>query len=1036
MRFRFSAYSAALAVLALILVGTLFSASNAGHAAYWGAPSWFAQLLIPMLALLAVWLRKVARPPQLVRDIGWRALWSGIFVALFFAGLLVSSLYFGRLDRGKEFVAIEVRESLARVTLVLDVLNARFSESGVLVRAERTPEFSALRLVQQELEIRAERYHGTHRRAEHAQLRQLQRLLSALDARSVAQTIGDPAFSPTLRAMSEAAERAELELERDSAVRAQASASVRELAVLWIAALFGLGVLVLVFGVLRLARQYRSAMAESTDELTRLALIAKSTSHAVIVTDRAQRISWVNEGFERMSGYSLADAAGRTTSELLAGSNTHPEKLLLRQRSPSVGANGRLEVLNVGKNQRPYWTEVEFRALSDDEGAPCGFMAIHTDISEMVAQRESLKLNLELLESVEEVSGTGGWTIDLRSNTLSATRELARLFELDPAQPLELKSALKLFNAGDRVRLDALVDHSIESGQPWDADFEMLLPSGRAMWVQSRGRCEYLDGKPLRLIGATKDITLEKAHASTLAQSNARAAELSNQAQRANAAKSEFLANMSHEIRTPMTAILGFAELLDRPDDEVSGLSRANLLASIKRNSKHLLTLINDILDLSKIEAGRLEVASITINLSDLLHEIAMLIRERTRERDLRFEVDIASDLPAQICSDDLRIRQILLNLISNAVKFTERGSVCLRVQLDSEHLLISIADTGIGIAESHQAQLFQPFQQADVGIARRYGGTGLGLSLSRGLARRLGGTLVLNRSGPGGSEFSLRLPVDPRARTRLISADSVRAALLQTEPAAVVRNAAARALEGIRILLVEDSEDNRLLLGYHLKQAGAEVSFACDGVDALEQLCALGDPSQPLRADLKLDLILTDIQMPRMDGLQLTRALRERGLNVPILAITAMALRGDAERCLEAGCNAHIKKPVDRSGLISACRDWVARSRLSSRGEPVQAPDAKWTEDPGLHLLRSNFIMRLPERAEVLMRAQQENDVDALKMEVHRLKGAAASFAFPDLSASAAKLEVLLERADTGAAAAQVELLVAQCHALSGLNN
>jgi PAS domain S-box-containing protein len=992
-----SAWTLGLLIL-FALVTSLLLSGLVGRSPIWQSSTpWLAALGGCLFGFSLAWLRGAKRDDNrwlIERDLGWRLGFSALFSFLFGATLVFASVHFGAQVREKTAAELKLLSELERSWLLVNELSAAPLARDPSIVSERQREWTLLREHFPDFIALYRRY---------VELEPNSVALPAL--RAFSDAYRGLAIEPRLKfdedgrgqvgALRGALSRARTALASANVDRARLSDQQRDLALKRIAALFAAGLVVLLLGGWRLSRGFQRSMAERTLKLERLALIAQSSQHAVIVTDPAQRIEWVNEGFTRMSGYTLAQAKGRTTSELLAGSNTHPEKLLKQQQQPN--ADGRVEVLNYDRLGHPFWTEVEFRPLHTDGAAPAGYMAIHANISERVAQREQLKLNLDLLQRIEAVSGTGGWAIDLGFNSVECTAQTRRLMDLSADEPVDIPRVIGLIAPGDQPRLRAALDAAIQRGIGWNLELKHITALGRELTIHSVGSVEYEAGQPVRLIGAIRDVSAERARADALKQARAEAEAASQRAQRANLAKSEFLANMSHEIRTPMTAITGFAELLLRPVGAADDSVRHEAVASIQRNSRHLLTLINDILDLSKIEAGKLEVAAQPIAVAELLRDCALLIRERAHSRGLQFTLSIDSALPLTIESDELRIRQILLNLASNAVKFTERGHVGLRIRIDGAALGLSLVDSGVGISDELKARLFESFEQGDIGTARRYGGTGLGLSLSRRLAQVLGGDLTLERSDSSGSTFTLSLPIPAQAPLEL-TAERLHEAISSIDGAVLPSVTPERVLTRCRILLVEDNEDNRLLMEYHLEQAGAELAFAEDGVAALERLCrqspdALDEPAA-------FDVVLTDIQMPRMDGLALARRLRELGWRRPIIAITAMALRGDSERCLNAGCDAHVKKPIDFPALIATCARYA---RIGDGGGP-SAP-----ADPRLRSLHLRFRERLSERAQVLDDAQRRGDFATLRAALHSLKGAAGAYGFGNLGDAAAEIEAQL---------------------------
>ncbi len=394
---------------------------------------------------------------------------------------------------------------------------------------------------------------------------------------------------------------------------------------------------------------------------------------------------------------------------------------------------------------------------------------------------------------------------------------------------------------------------------------------------------------------------------------------LKDKAEASSKAKSEFLANMSHEIRTPMTAIIGYADVLK---SQVQDGPAAEAAETIRRNGESLLRILNDILDLSKIESGKLEVESITTSVSAVVQDTVKLMRIRAKAKNLTLSARIESPIPETINTDPTRLRQILLNLISNAIKFTEVGSVKLLIsgvglKGDSPRVHFRVVDTGIGMTEEQTAKLFQSFSQADSSLSRRYGGTGLGLAISQRLAMKLGGRIDVESSHGGGSSFTLTLPTTDVAGVELID-----------ELKSVISDANMQRKQSsieARVLMVEDGVDNQRLIGFLLRKAGAEVTVVENGAEAVRELI------EKERAD-DFDVVLMDMQMPILDGYQATQQLREAGFNKPIIAMTAHAMRGDREKCLNAGCDEYLQKPIDRKLLIETVDRFATESASESQ--------------------------------------------------------------------------------------------------------
>lgn len=399
-----------------------------------------------------------------------------------------------------------------------------------------------------------------------------------------------------------------------------------------------------------------------------------------------------------------------------------------------------------------------------------------------------------------------------------------------------------------------------------------------------------------------------------------RTRELNRQIEQADRAKSVFLASMSHEIRTPLTAILGYSDILrDHIQAHGDTTEQIEMLDIVSRAGNHLHNIINDILDMSKIEAGKMSIEKTTFSLPHLLCDVEQMMHGRLDDGSVMLTFTAQTMLPEKIVTDPTRLKQMLINLLGNAIKFTEKGQIELTVFVRDKDrakmLCLEVRDTGVGMTEEQVSRLFKPFSQADDSVTRKFGGTGLGLNISQRLASLMGGDVSLVSSDLGkGSCFAINLPLVVEPHTQWIDSIAYKATNLPT------RNISEQTIWNLkgRILLAEDDIDNQRLIAFHLRKAGAEVVVADNGVQAFEAF------EQAITKNEPFDLLLTDVQMPEMDGRSLARELRKKNVTIPIVALTAHAMESEIQACLDAGCNGYASKPIDKNRLLEDCSKWL----------------------------------------------------------------------------------------------------------------
>jgi PAS domain S-box-containing protein len=495
----------------------------------------------------------------------------------------------------------------------------------------------------------------------------------------------------------------------------------------------------------------------------------------------------------------------------------------------------------------------------------------------------------------------------------------------------------RILHDEDRESTLEAVRRHLEEDVPYDVIYRLRTRSGDWLWCRARGMAvRDPDGRPYRMAGCISDISRLKQAEFALAEQAAKLARARDDAEAANIAKSAFLANMSHEIRTPMTAILGYADLLcdrDLVRDEIESHA-----TTIKRAGEHLLTIINDILDLSKIEAGRMTVERISMSPQDVVREVIDVFKPQAAGKGLELGLELIGGLPRTIQSDPVRLRQILVNLVGNALKFTERGRVDVVVRLatgalDPEpRLAFEVRDTGIGMSGQEVAHLFKPFTQADVSTTRRFGGTGLGLTICQRMAQLLGGQISVSSVPGRGSAFVAEVETGPLAGVELVHATNE-----SRGSSGLIPQGLQFRLSG-RILVAEDGAMNQQLIKHLLNRHGADVDIAENGRVALHKLLSAGTRGES-GGKTPYALILMDMQMPELDGYATTSILRRLGFVGPIVALTAHAMPEDRDKCLAAGCDDYVSKPIDRERLITVCHHWMTQAERGNAWSDESGP-------------------------------------------------------------------------------------------------
>jgi PAS domain S-box-containing protein len=783
----------------------------------------------------------------------------------------------------------------------------------------------------------------------------------------------------------------------------------------------------------------RTAAAETRSQELAFLRFALDQCAIVATTDARGRMTHVNDKFCNISGYSRDELIGQDDGIISSG--VHPKGFFRKMYSTiAKGKVWKGDICNRAKDGSLYWVDTTIVPIVDDptSGKINGYVVIRQDITQHKQSEEALRQRTIQLEAAAEAAERSNRELRFQKFALDQHAIVAvtdargrityvndKFCEISKYTRKELIGQdHRIVNSG--VHSKAFFKQmyaTIAGGNVWHGEIRNRAKDGSLYWVDTTIVPIRDDdtGKNKGYVAIRADITALKRTQEHLQQAK-------EAAEAASHAKGEFLANMSHEIRTPMTAIIGYADLLadaNRPMQE-----RMEFVQTIRRNGEHLLIIINDLLDLSKVEAGKLQVEAIACSPSQIVSEVDSCMSVRAIAKGIDFHVEMDPRIPRRIYSDPTRLRQVLFNLVSNAIKFTEAGGVRIAASWDAGSGVVrfDVIDTGIGLTADQQCSVFKPFAQADNSTTRRFGGTGLGLALSKRLVEMLGGELTLLSEPGKGSTFSFS--VADRKQYEPVADDSRSAPVNAMEEAA--DDSHAQRLHG-RLLLVEDGADNRRLVTIYLEDAGLTVDFAENGKEALKAVTQAQTRRQPY------DVILMDMQMPVMDGYQATAELRSRGFSkTPIIAFTAHAMESEREKCMAAGCDDYATKPVNPDRLIRTIAKQLQRNEQTRKcREPrakYAAADLTQTQNPapaalatttlptssGLRSIYADnvavrrvlpsYIADLPRHVAELSLLLAERRLADLRRLVHQLKGSGGGYGFLEISGLAGNVEATID--------------------------
>ncbi len=661
----------------------------------------------------------------------------------------------------------------------------------------------------------------------------------------------------------------------------------------------------------------RRAAEQQTRKLLRA---VEQSPVSIVITDRNGLIEYVNPRFTQVTGYSRKESLGRNP-RILKSQRTAPETYVEMWQHLLAGSEWRGVLCNRRKNGQLFWEDASISPIFDEQGAITHFLAVKEDISARKRNEDTLRQSLALLGLTGQIGRIGGWSWDVQSRTIKWSDEVFRIHDLPPGTPPDPQTSLNFYTPESRPLVVAAIQSALKEGLPWDLEVELCTAAGRMIWVHAQGRAERdpSSGKTIRLYGVLQDITEQRAVKAQLEESQLhleeiverRTADLASALEAATIAdkvKDSFLANVSHELRTPLNAVIGLTALALKncTDDR-----QREYLEKVSSSGETLLAIINDLLDLSKIATGEMHFEALPFRLRETVARVLSSIGHRAAEKGLRLDSTIDEGLPTVLIGDPLRIEQILLNLLNNAIKFTEHGGVSLRIHCGEENdrrvkLLIDVEDSGIGMRADDLAKIYQPFVQADPSITRKHGGTGLGLAICKRLTEGMGGSIAVSSRVGQGTCFSLVLWLGLSDESELPGDDSMLVKLPSR-------------YHDARVLVVDDQPLNRDIVVELLATVGIVPRLAENGQQALDIVRA----SRP--GDF--DLVLMDIQMPVMDGLTATRKIRESAgfAALPIVAMTAHSMVHEKQVFLEAGMmNDHLGKPFSMNHFFLLLAKWL----------------------------------------------------------------------------------------------------------------
>jgi two-component system, sensor histidine kinase and response regulator len=715
--------------------------------------------------------------------------------------------------------------------------------------------------------------------------------------------------------------------------------------------------------------------------------------HSIVsISEPNGKITYANDRFSEISQYCNEELIGQ--DHRLLNSGYHPSEFFKTMwRTIASGEIWHGEVKNRRKDGSFYWVESTIVPFMDEQGKPLRYVSIRSDITKRKEDEALLLLSQQRLTLALEGSNIALWDWDIAKDRVFLSERWAKIIGAKSGETLtDLAAMLEMIHPQDRLLVQSKITAVLKGDAPvYSTEHRVRTGTGGWLWISSNGKVVERDatGGARRMAGSNADISERKQIEETL-----RAAK--EAAEEASRAKSDFLANMSHEIRTPMNGIIGMTELAL---DTALNSEQKEYISLVKSSANALLGIINDILDFSKIEAGKMEIDNIDFSLQDMLNQTVRSMALHAQQKGLELKLHIADDIPQMLIGDPGRLSQILINLIGNAIKFTDKGEILVETvsgtkQLDPElcSLHISVRDTGIGISANKLQSIFESFSQADTSTTRKYGGTGLGLTISTRLVGLMNGRIWVESEPGKGSTFHIEVLLG-------------RSTIQHEAKMPIERKATQQNQLSLRILLAEDNAINQTLAVRLLSKFGHEIDVAENGVIAVEKW-----------QRGQYDVILMDVAMPQLNGYGATALIRtieqQNGGHIHIIGLTAHAMQDAREECIASGMDGYLSKPIDTEAL------WAELNMIKSTHAPETPAPVQHSFDMKkvLELMDNDielfgdmvqiFLEDYPGYLEKLGSAISAKDDDNIRFLAHTLKGMLSVFSVPDIAAIAEKIE------------------------------